>query len=230
MRIGIIGAMDEEIKVLKESMDHTKTWQRGSVIFMAGNFGKHELIVVRSGIGKVMAAITTAMLIDHYDVNMVINTGSAGGIGKHLKVGDIVIAAQTAYFDVDVTGFGYEMGQLPAMPLYYDASRYLVDQAVQAAASTGLSVHKGLIVTGDTFVNDEEKIKEIKEIFPQALAVEMEGAAVAQAALQFKMPYLVIRSLSDVGDEDAAEHFDQFIITAGQKSAEMVLTLIRRLP
>ncbi len=229
MKIGIIGAMEEEIKVLKEQMTEVKTWEQAGHLFLSGQYQRHELIVVRSGVGKVLSAVATTILIHQYQVNAVINTGSAGGIGQGLKVGDVVIATKTAYHDADVTGFGYEYGQLPGMPLYYEASRYLVEEAVKAAEKNGLNVKKGLIVTGDSFIDHQEKIKEILKHFPEALACEMEGAAVAQAATQFNIPYLVIRAMSDTADHEATESFDEFIIHAGKKSAEMVLTLISNL-
>ena len=107
MKIGIIGAMDQEVKILKEKLTDTMSWERAGALFVSGSLGRHEVIVVRSGIGKVASAVTTTLLIHQYGVNMVINTGSAGGIGEGLKVGDLVIADKLAYFDVDVTGFGY---------------------------------------------------------------------------------------------------------------------------
>ncbi len=102
MKIGIIGAMDQEIEVLKNTMTDKRSWERAGAVFISGSLGNHEVIVVRSGIGKVLSAVTTVLLIHQYGVNMVINTGSAGGIGAGLAVGDIVIADKLAYFDVDV--------------------------------------------------------------------------------------------------------------------------------
>lgn len=229
MKIGIIGAMEEEIKILKENMTEVRGWEQAGHLFLSGMYRQHELIVVRSGVGKVLSAVATTILIHQYGVNAVINTGSAGGIGKGLKVGDVVIATKTAYHDVDVTGFGYDYGQLPGMPLYYEASRYLVAEAEKAAEKNQLSVKKGLIVTGDSFIDNPKKIEEILNHFPDALACEMEGAAIAQAATQFHIPYLVIRAISDTADHEATETFEESIIHAGQKSAEMVLTFIEGL-
>ena len=113
MKIGIIGAMEEEIKALPGTVDFTAFLGTRRRTIISGSIGNHEVIVVRSGIGKVLASITTSLLIQQYGVNMVINTGSAGGIGAGLQVGDLVISDKVAYFDVDVTGFGYEYGQLP---------------------------------------------------------------------------------------------------------------------
>lgn len=230
MKIGIIGAMDQEVKILKEQIENPVSWERAGALFVSGGIGRHEVILVRSGIGKVAASTITSLLIQRYGVNMVINTGSAGGIGEGLQVGDIVISEKLAYFDVDVTGFGYQYGQLPAgMPLYFDASKYLVAEMTKAAEATDHHVRKGLIVTGDTFVNDPAKAAEIKAHFPDALANEMEGAAVAQTAYLFEIPFLVVRAISDTADHDAAMTFDEFIDEAGKRSAEMVLQFVREL-
>lgn len=227
MKIGIIGAMDQEVKILKEKMEAPMSWERAGVLFVSGTLGKHDVIVVRSGIGKVAASVTTSLLIQQYGVNMVINTGSAGGIGEGLQVGDVVFSEKLAYFDVDVTGFGYEYGQLPAgMPLYFEASKYMIEEMKKAAEKTGQQVRSGLIVTGDSFVNSPEKIAEIKSHFPEVLACEMEGAAIAQTARQFNIPFLVVRAISDTADHQATMSFDEFIDEAGKRSAEMVIEFL----
>ncbi|CAI3314461.1 5'-methylthioadenosine/adenosylhomocysteine nucleosidase [Enterococcus cecorum] len=219
--------MDQEVKILKEKMEAPMSWERAGVLFVSGTLGKHDVIVVRSGIGKVAASVTTSLLIQQYGVNMVINTGSAGGIGEGLQVGDVVFSEKLAYFDVDVTGFGYEYGQLPAgMPLYFEASKYIINEMKKAAEKTGQQVRSGLIVTGDSFVNSPEKIAEIKSHFPEALACEMEGAAIAQTARQFNIPFLVVRAISDTADHQATMSFDEFIDEAGKRSAEMVIEFL----
>lgn len=229
MKIGIIGAMDQEVSILKEQLTDTRSWERADALFISGSLGCHEVIVVRSGIGKVLSAVTTALLIHQYGVNMVINTGSAGGIGQGLSIGDLVIANKLAYFDVDVTNFGYAPGQLPGMPLFYECSDYLKEEMKKAAEKTGLSTRLGLIVTGDSFVSDTQKVKQILNDFPDALACEMEGAAIAQAASQFNIPFLVVRAISDTADQEATQNFDEFIETAGKKSAQMVIEFVKHL-
>ncbi|KAF1300601.1 MULTISPECIES: 5'-methylthioadenosine/adenosylhomocysteine nucleosidase [Enterococcus] len=230
MKIGIIGAMEEEIKGLREKLEVPIFWERANALFISGTLGPHEVIVVRSGIGKVAASITTSLLIQQYGVNMVINTGSAGGIGQGLAVGDLVVSEKLAYFDVDVTGFGYELGQLPGgMPLYFEASRYLIAEMTKVAEARQQRVKKGLIVTGDSFVDHPEKIKQILSIFPDALACEMEGAAIAQTAQQFNIPFLVLRAISDTADHEATQSFDEFIEEAGKRSAELVIDFVKQL-
>lgn len=227
MKIGVIGAMAQEVAVLKEQLKEMRTWEKSGATFYSGEINGHEVIVVQSGIGKVLSSITTSLLIQQYDVDLVINTGSAGGIGQGLAVGDIVIAEKLAYHDVDVTTFGYDYGQVPGgMPLYYEANPTFAKIMAQAATETKQEVKSGLIVTGDSFIADSARLKEILGNFPDALACEMEGASIAQTAYQFDVPFLVVRAMSDTADHDATVSFDEFIELAGKRSAEMVLRFI----
>lgn len=227
MKIGIIGAMAQEVEVLKQNLQDIRTWKMAGATFYSGNYADHEVIVVQSGIGKVLSSITTSLLIQQYEVDAIINTGSAGGIGSGLAVGDLVVPDKLAYYDVDVTAFGYLYGQLPAgMPLYYEADEKLLAAVEKAAKKTGHQVKKGLIVTGDSFISSSDKIKEILSHFPEALACEMEGAAIAQTARQFDVPFLVVRAMSDTANQEATVSFDEFIEEAGKRSAEMVLAFV----
>lgn len=227
MTYGIICAMDEEIAILKANLKNEVTTKVGPIEFYTGKIADSDVILVKSGIGKVQAGITAALLLTNFDVDYLVNTGSAGGIGTDLKIGDVVISTETAYHDVDVTAAGYEMGQLPNCPARFPASRTLETQIAQAAESANLETHSGLIVSGDQFVASKEVIDQIKVNFADALCVEMEGAAIGQVAYDFDIPYVVIRAMSDVGDEDANTNFDEFIIEAGKRSAEMMMNLFR---
>ncbi|WP_125769619.1 5'-methylthioadenosine/adenosylhomocysteine nucleosidase [Companilactobacillus furfuricola] len=226
MRIGVIVPMEEEIKLFKESMDAFKATTVANVEFTEGTYGDHQVILAQSGIGKVQAGMTATILNEKFQPDFIVNTGSAGGIGEGLKIGDIVISEKLAYHDVDVTESGYKMGQLPGSPLYFEADPFYINQIEIAADKTHLNYHKGLIVSGDQFIDDKQKIATIKKAFPDALASEMEGAAVAQVCAQFKTPFVVIRSMSDVGDENASVNFDEFVVQAGQKSVQMLLNFL----
>ncbi|MGO2083875.1 5'-methylthioadenosine/adenosylhomocysteine nucleosidase [Vagococcus sp.] len=229
MKIGIIGAMQEEVTLLKSYLVGLEEWTEAGAQFYSGQIGEHEVVLTQSGIGKVLAAVTTTLLISHYHVDMVINTGSAGGIGEGLKIGDLVISEKLAYSDADVTAFGYAFGQMPQMPLYYEADTKLIALTKEAARENGWTNYSGLIVSGDTFVHSQVQIDAIKEHFPNCLANEMEGAAIAQVAYRYERPFLVIRAMSDVANEEASVNFDEFIIEAGKKSAQLVLTLLNKL-
>ncbi|MCV3763841.1 5'-methylthioadenosine/adenosylhomocysteine nucleosidase [Companilactobacillus farciminis] len=226
MKIGVIVPMEEEIKLMKESLTDIQTVTVAGVEFTLGNYKNHEVYLAQSGIGKVQAGMTATLMNDRYQPDFVVNTGSAGGIGEGLSVGDVVISNKLAYHDVDATGFGYKIGQLPQKDLYFNADPDYVKAISEAATRTGLTSKVGLIVSGDQFVDGKEKIATIKKSFPDALAAEMEGAAVAQVCVEFKTPFVVIRSMSDVGDENASVNFDEFVLQAGRKSVTMLLNFL----
>ena len=162
--------------------------------------------------------------------DFVINTGSAGGLGSGLKVGDVVIGTQTAHHDVDVTAFGYAIGHVPRMPARFESDPALCAAAEKAAAAfEHAAVHRGLIVSGDQFVHSSESVAEVRRHFPDAQAVEMEAAAIAQSCHRFGVPFVVIRAISDLADEQADTSFETFLKTASVHSAKMVLQLIEAL-
>jgi len=220
--------MEEEIKSLHSALDIEKETEINGIIFYEGTINNNEVVLVRSGIGKVEAGITAALLVTNFKVDALIHSGSAGGIGSGLSVGDVVISTQTLYHDVDARAFGYELGQLPGQPARFDADQNLISELSLAGEKTGLNIKTGLIVTGDQFISSSEKIQEILKNFPDALCCEMEGSAIGQVAHQFKVPFVVIRAMSDVGDENAGVSFDDFIIEAGKQSAKMLLALFNK--
>ena len=225
MKYGIICAMEEEIKSLVAQLEDKKQDTIGGIDFYSGTINGKEVVLTRSGIGKVQAGVTTGLLIANYKVDAVINSG---GIGEGLHVGDVVLSTGAAYHDADATAFGYKPGQLPQQPQIYTADKDLLEAISKADKESNLVAKEGLIVTGDQFVSSSEKIAAIKEIYPKALSCEMEGAAIAQVAYQFSVPFLIIRAMSDVGDEDAGQSFDEFIIEAGKKSANMILNFLKK--
>ena len=225
MKYGIINAMPEEMATLTKAMTATTITDIQGIKFHEGTIENQAVVVVESGIGKVRAGITTALLINNFKVDAIINSGSAGAIGDGLQIGDIVVATQTAYHDADARAFGYEYGQVPGQPARFDADKTLVADIIAAASQTNLKAVTGLIVTADVFVADQAKVADIKNHFPDALSAEMEGAAVGQVATLFDVPYVVVRAMSDNADGDAGVTFDEFIETAGKQSAEMLLAL-----
>lgn len=228
MKIGIIAAMEQEVKSLVEVMEEKSVTEKANQTFYDGTIYEQEVTVVRSGIGKVNAAIATVLLIDTFEVDTVINTGSAGGIGKGLSVGDLVLATELSYNDADAQVFGYAFGQIPQMPDRYTADQELIKMVKAAALATDWSVEEGLVVSGDSFIASKEQTNHIKEHFPEVLVTEMEGAAVAQTCYQFNVPFVVVRALSDTADEEASVSFDEFIDEAGKKSADMVLAFLEK--
>lgn len=230
MKIGIIGAMEEEVVILRDKLTNLQQEVIGGCEFNIGMLNGVEVILLRSGIGKVNAAIATTILLEKYAPTYVINTGSAGGFHPDLNIGDIVISTEVRHHDVDVTVFDYEYGQVPGLPAAFVADETLIKVAEACAEQlTGLQVVKGLIATGDSFMNDPERVAFVQEKFPDLQAAEMEGAAIAQVALQFATPFVVIRSLSDIAGKESNISFEQFLETAGLHSANLVMKMIEAL-
>lgn len=229
MRIGIIGAMEEETIALKNNLTERNDWAKAGATFSSGKMAGHDIILVQSGIGKVNAAIATTLLINDYQADVVFNTGSAGAVDSNLAIADVVISTELSYHDADARAFGYVMGQVPQMPARYPADEQLISVIEAATQKVGLKSVKGLIVTSDSFIADKKTIQRIKTDFSDAMVSEMEGAAVAQVCYQFKTPFVIVRAVSDSADDEAGISFDKFIIEAGKKSAEMVMEVIKHL-
>ncbi|MBV2129584.1 5'-methylthioadenosine/S-adenosylhomocysteine nucleosidase [Arsukibacterium indicum] len=227
---GIIGAMEPEVALLKQQLSASSTEQIGNYQFVRGQLAGNEVVIVQSGIGKVAAAVATTLLIDHFKPDCIINTGSAGGFDPELNVGDIAIGTEVRHHDVDVTAFGYEYGQVPQMPAAFTAHPALVSAAEKTIASLGFCKTKGgLITTGDSFMCDPERIAQTRARFPTMLAVEMEGAAIAQVCHMLSTPFVVIRSLSDIAGKESPVSFDAYLEVASKNSSAMVVALLGQL-
>lgn len=228
--VAIIGAMEQEIELLKNRLEAAEAFRLGAFEAYRGRLAGKTVVLARSGIGKVNAAVATAWVVNQFAPDAVVNTGSAGGLGKGLKVGDVVIGLETAHHDVDVTAFGYTWGQVPQLPARYEADAALAAAATEAAqAFEGAAVVQGLVVSGDQFVHSSDKVAEIRSRFEGVQAVEMEAAAIAQSCHQLGVPFVVVRAVSDSADEKAGISFETFLETAAVSSADMVLRLLERL-
>ncbi|MCM3111334.1 5'-methylthioadenosine/S-adenosylhomocysteine nucleosidase [Lederbergia lenta] len=228
MKVAIIGAMEEEVSLLREQIENKQTEVIAGCEFFVGTLGNKEIILLRSGIGKVNAAMSTTILMERYQPDVVINTGSAGGYNPKLNVGDLVISTEVRHHDVDVTIFGYEYGQVPQLPPAFIADQNLIDAAINAALKLkDIQAVTGLIATGDSFMNDPVRVEFVREKFTDLQAVEMEGAAIAQVAHQYSVPFVVIRSLSDIAGQESNISFDQYLETAAVNSANLVLGIIK---
>ncbi|MFK4936236.1 5'-methylthioadenosine/adenosylhomocysteine nucleosidase [Lactococcus garvieae] len=225
MKLGIICAMEEELRTLVENLDRAGKITRHGYVFHTGSIGRHEVVLVQSGIGKVMSAMAVTLLVEVFSVDGIINTGSAGAVNHELKIGDVVVADRLAYHDVDVTAFGYAFGQMAQQPLYFESSKYFVSELKKAIENPVV----GLITSSDSFISSDSRIAEIKKHFPEVLAVEMEGASIAQAATALKKPFVIIRAMSDTASHDANVKFDEFIIEAGRKSAQTLMNFLNNM-
>ncbi|HJV17997.1 MAG TPA: 5'-methylthioadenosine/S-adenosylhomocysteine nucleosidase [Bacillales bacterium] len=227
MKIAIIGAMEEEVTLLRENIEGKKQEIVAGCEFTFGKMHGKEVILLKSGIGKVNAAMSTTILLEKYKPDYIINTGSAGGFNPMLNVGDAVISSEVRHHDVDVTAFGYEYGQVPQLPAAFLADEKLVAIAESAAKEINeIQVVKGAIATGDSFMNDPVRVDFIRTKFDNLKAVEMEAAAVAQVAHQFNVPFVIIRSLSDIAGKESDVSFDQFLDKAAVNSATLVMKMV----
>ena len=229
-KIAIIGAMAEEVERLASHLENRQTRQHAGSTFHSGHLHGVEVVILQSGIGKVNAAVGTTQLLEVYQPDAVINTGSAGGFGVDLDVGDVVISSEVRHHDVDAVVFGYEYGQVPQMPAAYAPDPHLVNVARECIEGLGeLRVAEGLICTGDIFMADKAAVDQARERFPSMLAAEMEAAAIAQTCHLYDCPFVVIRALSDIAGKESDLSFQAFIEKAATHSAMMVEAMVKRL-
>jgi adenosylhomocysteine nucleosidase len=230
MTIAIIGAMEQEVAILKDKMNNRVETKIADFVFYSGKLINQDVVLVQSGIGKVASTIATALVIERFSPKYVINTGSAGGFDPALKVGDIAVGNELVHHDVDVTAFDYAFGQVPGMPATFKADETLIAVAQQCINNLdGITSKVGLIATGDSFMCDPERINQTRERFPTMLAVEMEGAAIAQTCHQLKTPFLVIRSLSDIAGQESPMSFDAYLEVASKNSSALMLDILSQL-
>lgn len=227
VRIGIIGAMDAEVAALIQQMKNKEEKVLAGLTFYHGELWGQDAVVVKSGIGKVNMAMCTQLLIDAYEVDMLINTGVAGGLYKEINVGDIVISDVAIQHDMDATGFGYPKSVIPQMESsVFAADQEMIEMAKKACeiVNPEISCFVGKIVTGDQFISDK-KVKEalIKDF--NGYCAEMEGAAMAQVATLNKKPFVIIRAISDKADESAEVTYEEFLAEAIIHSVKLLAAM-----
>lgn len=229
--LGIIGAMDEEVAKIKEQMQDVSVATKAAMDFYKGTLNGLEVVVVRSGIGKVNAAMCTQILSDVYHVNAIINTGIAGSLNAAIDIGDIVLSTDTLEHDMDAVAFGYPLGQIPRMDtLSFEADCKLRGMAKLACEKVNADVHvfEGRVVSGDQFVSDKKKKQWLVDNF-NGYCTEMEGAAIAHAAYLNDIPYLVIRAISDKADDSASVDYPTFEAKAIEHSVKLILELCNQM-
>ena len=209
--ICIIGAMDCEISKLKAELENIEEFKKGVFTFYKGNLKGYDAVIVKSGVGKVSAAVCTQIAIDKFNPDFIINTGIAGGLAKGMKIEDIIIAEKLVQHDFDASAAGYAKGYIcndtnSKEPTYFYTDKKLVSILKKSLAEKlpEVKCHEGVIASGDMFVASSEKKKELNKMFG-AIAAEMEGAAIAHACTLNNIPFIVIRALSDLADETAGE-------------------------
>ena len=229
--IGIIGAMEAEVTGLKEKMTDVKIIKKASMEFNEGKIAGKKVVVVRSGIGKVNAGICAQILVDVFGAEIIINTGIAGSLNNDINIGDIVLSTDVLHHDMDATGFGYPVGQIPQMNEFsFEADAELRKLALQVCKEVNpeIEVFEGRIVTGDQFISNDTVKETIVKNFG-GYAVEMEGAAIGQASYLNGVPFLVIRAISDKADGSATVDYPTFEAAAIAHSVRLTYGMIQKL-
>lgn len=226
MHIGFIFAMEEEALALEKAfLQNLKIIN--NLPFKALELNNQEVKVtgIISGIGKVFAASAVTVLIEKYNVDAVVNIGAAGGV--NCKVGDIVISTEAAYHDVDVTAFGYQKGAIPKQPLIFKSQeKYLQLDKLEEIIEDKSSCYKGLVATGDQFINDINLVNSIKKQFSNVKAIEMEAAAIAQVCYNYNKDFILVKKISDLADKEAGTSFKEEIINFDEKISKLIKGLV----
>lgn len=230
--IGIIGAMESEVKTLAASLKNSKTVVINKLTFYTGTLNDKDVVVVQSGIGKVNAGMCAQLLVFKFNATKIINTGIAGATGSGLHIFDFVISEKAVYHDFDTTAFGYKLGQVPGLPEAFTADNSLIAAAEKAFPNTDFAdkyqLKKGLIASGDQFISAGERKDFIKTNF-NPLCVEMEGAAIAHACTINNTPFLIVRCMSDMADETVESTYSFNEDECARMSAEFVQEILKNI-
>ncbi|AHH10547.1 5'-methylthioadenosine/adenosylhomocysteine nucleosidase [Borrelia coriaceae] len=233
----ITSAMDEESAEINKIIENKEEiilddYYAGEKKVYKGEIAGHKVLSLTTGIGKVNTTMWNSYIISKYKITHIINSGTAGGLREsaNLKIKDIIVSSETAFHDFDLTKFGHKIGQVPGFPQKFKADENLLSKVVNIIKDKfkNTNVHIGLILTGDQFIGDEKQLEEIKNNFVDALAVEMEGAAIAQIAYTFKIPFIITRAVSDLPNiKDNHINFNKFLKEASMNAAQMVKELVK---
>lgn len=226
--IGIIGAMEEEVLMLREKMTVSNVRSIARTEYAKGTLGDREVILARSGIGKVNAAVCAQIMIDVFKVDIIINLGVAGAISPELDICDVVISKEFLQHDMDATVFGYTRGEIPQMETsVFKADNHLVHLVEKACdiLSPKTKVKTGRILCGDKFISKAEDKEDLFKVF-KGDCTEMEGAAIAQVCYLNKVPFVAVRSISDKADNSADMDFNEFTKQAAITSSKILLRLL----
>lgn len=228
MTIGIIAAMAEELEILLKDLTLESKKEKANMTFHKGTLYGKDVVAVVCGIGKVNSAICTQILVSEYNVDKVINVGVAGGIGKEIYPGDIVVAENLVQHDMDTTAFGDKMGQIPRLDTFdFKCDKEMVTLAKKACEEISeLNSFTGRIASGDQFVANIEKIQWLDEEFG-AISCEMEGASIAQVCYLNSIPFVVIRSISDNANNGAHMDYQKFIPVAVKNSTRILKQMLQ---
>lgn len=229
IKIGIIGAMELEVEQLKKEMKLTTIIRKAGMDFHEGTLNDIPVVIVRCGIGKVNAALCVQILVDEFKISHVINTGIAGSLNARLDIGDILVSKDAIHHDMDVTIFGYQLGEVPQIGFReFKADESLVTLAIEACKKANPDIHvmPGRVVSGDQFISSREVKEHLISQF-QGDCAEMEGASIAHGAYLNSIPFVIIRAISDKADDSAEMDYPTFEAAAARHSAALVKEMVK---
>lgn len=223
-KYGIIAAMQEEMQEIKKIMKETQEQKIYELIFIKGKINNTEVVLVEAGVGKVNAARVTQVLIENFEIEAIINVGSAGAANDDLDIGDIVIGKKLVQHDFDITAFGHPKGYISNIGQYVESDDRLIskiEQTIINMQNSEFKIKKGIIASGDIFCTEPKMKEKIRNKF-NADAIEMEGAAIAQVCKLDNVPFIIIRSISDSPNGNNHITFDQFLEKASKRCALII--------
>ncbi len=226
--VGILGAMKEEVEALIHALDNSEKITGSASLFFRGTLDGHEVVVAKTGVGKVLSALSAAEMINTFNPDFILFTGIAGGLSGDLEIGDLVVGTECIQYDFDVTALGFPVGQIPYSDYREISGAPELLASMKKFSHPEYTVHFGRILTGDVFVTDkDDPVKKSRFDELQGMAVEMEGASVALTAAVYNTPVLVLRFISDKADGSAPSNFQDFLKSASRHSVELVRYLLK---
>lgn len=228
-KVGIIGAMDEEVEILINNMENKSTVEKAGMIYYAGQLSSKDVIVVKCGIGKINAAVCSQILISDFKVDVIINSGVAGALDNNLNIGDIVVSIDTLNHDMDTTAFGDDYGVIPRMDKsIFEADEKLIELATKSAERYDINTVKGRVVSGDQFIASKEKKNWLVEQFNGTCA-EMEGVSIGQTSYLNNIPFLILRAISDKADGSAFVAYEDFKEDAIENLSNLLIDMLENM-
>ncbi len=228
MKIAIIGAMKEEIDPMLKKFKNYKTIKYRGNCYYKTNYKDLDIVIVHSGIGKVLATLTTTILIEKFGCELVLFSGVAGALNPELEIGQLIIASKLCQHDADVSKFGYKFGEIPGEQIYTQADKNLLAKAKETAKKLGQNAFCGVIASGDQFISTQKKKEFIRNEF-EADAIDMESSAVSVVCKKAQIPFLIIRSISDKAQENSDIDFEKFLQKAVNNSADFLFELLKEI-
>ncbi|XBC39410.1 MAG: 5'-methylthioadenosine/adenosylhomocysteine nucleosidase [Buchnera aphidicola (Nurudea shiraii)] len=227
--IGIIGALKKELMFLYKHIHFYKKIVIYNKEFHIGKINEIKVILIQSGVGKVLASTTCTILLQIYKIDFIVNIGTAGSLSTQLKPGAIILPNSTCYHDINLTAFGYDLGQIKGFPKKFLVNNYLTKFIEICLLKLRICYYKGLIISGDSFVDKQSYKKRLKKCFPKAIAVDMESTAIAQVCYQFNKPFLTIKVISDFSNNNSVLDFKKFICLENKTFLKIIQYLLKYL-